>query len=291
MTITIGSFDVQPGTVKQQLLTMLLWGKPGCGKTVLAGTAPGKRLWLQFDPAGTASLTPSDDNMIVDLSGIDPKRLDVLKQGTAFEADLVKLLRNNDNIKTVIVDSLTSLGQAALTYAILSGKANKGAFKATLEDPGQSGFGVRLAIVQDFVKLALRACADYKKHCIFICHEKDARAESVNGKSMVVEITMNLGGQLNNNVGLSISELWYVEDTGKQRLIYLRNHGVKRPMRTRMFLVPPDKQTLVWEYDQATGTGDTIAKWYAAWQANGFNKLPLGAKVIDRPAEPPTTEG
>jgi hypothetical protein len=177
-----------------------------------------------------------------------------------------------------------------LSYAVLSGKANKGTFKATLEDPGQTGFGIRLAMVQDFVKLVLRACADYQKHCIFICHEKDARSETVNGKSMVVEITMNLGGQLNNNVGLCISELWYVEDTGKQRLIYLRNHGVKRPMRTRMFLLPPNKQTLVWNYDQHTGKGDTIAGWYEAWKANGFNKLPLDC-AIDRPVEPIIVEG
>jgi hypothetical protein len=260
---------------------MLLWGKPGCGKTVLASTAPPRRLWLLFDPAGTASLNPSNDDLIVDLSGIEPMRLDTLKQGGVFEADLVKLLRKDDSISTLIVDSLTTLGAMGLSYAILSGKANKGTFKATIEDPGQSGFGVRLAIILDFVQLVMRAAADFNKHVILTCHEKDAKSD----KGIVTEITMNLGGQLNNQVGLRISELWYMEDTGRERLLYLRNFGVRRPMRTRMFHLPPDKVSMKWDYNQHTGKGDTIAGWLRAWAEAGYNKLPLGAKAYTPPED------
>src|SRR5215217_7688448 len=148
----LGSVPIESNTLRRETLVMLLWGKPATGKTVLASTAPGKKLWLLFDPAGTASLSRRDDIVVADFSGYKAAQLENLKQGGIIERDLLKLLTSGD-IGTVVVDSVTSFGQMALSYAIVSGKANKGAFRATIESPGMTGYGVRTAMMLDFCQM------------------------------------------------------------------------------------------------------------------------------------------
>jgi hypothetical protein len=268
--VKLGSIEVLPTISRREILTMLLWGKPGCGKTVLAATAPGRKLWLQFDPAGTASLTRSDNILVADFSAFRSAQLEAFKQGGVMETDLAKLIRDN-GINTVVVDSLTAFGEKALHYAISSGKGNRGQFKASIEQPGQTGYGVRSAMLLDFISMVLRVCADNKAHCVLTAHDKESSDED--GK--VSEITLSLGGQGQTLIPSKISEIWHMEDTGKQRNIYVRAHGVKRPMRTRMFLPQDTATQFVLRYDQDKGTGDGITQWYEAWEAAGFNKIPL----------------
>lgn len=266
----LGSIMIEPNTTRRETLVMLLWGKPATGKTVLAATAPGRKLWLLFDPAGTASLTRRDDVSVADFSGYKAQQLENLKQGGIVERDLLRAL-NDGSIDTVVVDSVTSFGQMALSYAIQSGKANKGTFRATIESPGMTGYGVRTAMTLDFCNMVLRACLDAKKHVIFICHEQDKSDDD----GRVTEVTVALSGQTASVLPAKISELWYVEDTGKVRNIYVRNHGMRRPMRTRMFLTPEGATRFAWSYNQDKDTGGTIAQWYDAWAGAGYAKVPL----------------
>jgi hypothetical protein len=266
----LGSVAVMDNTARRETLVMLLWGKPASGKTVLASTAPGTKLWLQFDPAGTASLNKRADVKVADFSGYKPAQLENLKQGGIVERDLIRALAD-DNIHTVVVDSLTSFGQMALSYAIASGKANKGTFRASIEAPGMTGYGVRTAMMLDFAQMVLRACLDAGKHCIFICHE----AEKSGDDGKVDEITIALSGQTSMVLPAKVSEIWHIEDTGKARNIYVRNHGMRRPMRTRMFLTPTGATRFVWSYNQDDGTGGTITHWYDQWSVAGFSKVPL----------------
>jgi hypothetical protein len=270
--VKLGSTEIQSSVSRLEVLTMLLWGKPGVGKTVLAATAPGKKLWLQFDPSGTASLTRSEDILVADFSGFKPAQLASFKQGGIIEADLAKTIRENE-INTVVCDSLTSFGQMALSYAVVSGKGNRGDFKASLEQPGQTGYGVRSAMVIDFVTMVMRVCADAKVHCIFTAHDQ----ENMDKEGKITEITLSLGGQGKSVLPAKISEIWHIEDTGRARIIYVRAHGIKTPMRTRMFLAG-DKTFFVCKYDQtksANGDNNGIAQWYEAWKENGFNKTAL----------------
>jgi len=266
----LGNVTIQTSADRQELLTMLLWGKPACGKTILASTAPGKKLWLQFDPAGTASLRRSDDILVADFAAYKPAQLENFKQGGIIEKDLLKLIAEQ-SINTIVIDSLTSFGQLSLYYGISTGKANRGQFRASIEAPGQTGYGIRSAMVLDFCAMVLRVAADTKCHCIFIAHDR----ESMDDDGKLSEITLSLGGQGATVLPAKISEMWHIEDTGKQRLIYVRNHGIKRPMRTRMFSVPDGVTKFVCQYDQDKGTGAGIEQWYSAWQAAGFNRVPL----------------
>lgn len=266
----LGQTKIETTASRIELLTMLIWGKPACGKTVLAATSPGKKLWLQFDPAGTASLDRSDDILVADFSATKAAQLENFKQGGIIESDLLKEIKA-EGINTIVVDSLTSFGQLALNYGIVSGKASIGKFRASIEAPGQTGYGIRSAMLLDFCTMILRVCADTKCHCIFIAHDKESMDED--GKT--TEITMSLGGQGQNIIPAKISEIWHMEDTGRQRLLYVRAHGVKRPMRTRMFVVPENRTSFKLSYNQFTGEGDGINTWYTQWKEAGFNKIVL----------------
>lgn len=264
----LGSLEVSPITAREELLTALVWGKAGTGKTVLASTMPGKKLWLQFDPNGTASLKRRDDVFVADFSAYKAAKLADFKQGGVIESDLLKLIKEG-GFNSVVADSLTHFGQLALHYGIVSGKASVGRFVASIEAPGQTGYGVRSALMLDFCTMLLRVCADSRAHCMFTAHEQ----ETVNEDGSVTEITMNLGGQGKNIIPAKISEIWHMEDTGKERKLYVRAHGVKRPMRTRMFTVPEGQTSFVFKYNQETGNGQGIEDWYAAWKAAGFDKI------------------
>lgn len=266
----LGSITVETSASRVELFTALIWGKPACGKTVLAATAPGRKLWLQFDPAGTASLQRSEDILVADFSASAPARLENFKQGGIIEKDLHKLLKE-ERITTVVVDSLTSFGQLALYYAIQSGKASGKTFKASIELPGMTGYGIRSAMMLDFCTMVLRVAADNNCHCIFIAHDK----EGFNDDGVIDEITVALGGQSATVLPAKISEIWHMEDTGRERKLYVRNFGIKKPMRTRMFTVPDGTTSFVVRYNQDKGEGDGIGTWYEQWRAAGFNKIPL----------------
>jgi hypothetical protein len=138
MDMKLGGMPVQPLDTRTERLSMLLWGKSGCGKTVLASTAPGDLLWINFDPDGVASLKRSNSIMAVDMANIGHDKVPSFKSGDTVEAQLRTLLTQHTNLATVVIDSVTSFSQLALTHAILSGKANGGQFKASMETPGKT---------------------------------------------------------------------------------------------------------------------------------------------------------
>ena len=68
---------------------------------------------------------------------------------------------------------------------------------------------------------------------IFITHEDDSGVRDKEGN--LLHITMLLGGKLSGQVGLQISEVWFMSDDGKQRKIAVRPCRTRKPMKTRMF--------------------------------------------------------
>jgi hypothetical protein len=66
-----------------------------------------------------------------------------------------------------------------------------------------------------------------------------------------------------------------MDDDGKKRTVFVRNHGMHRPMRTRMFLTPDGLNKFTFTYDQDKQTGLGISDYYDAWKASGFKKINL----------------
>ena len=266
----LGGLPVQALDTRQERLSMLLWGRSGCGKTVLASTAPGDMLWLNFDPDGVASIKKSNRVMAVDMANMGHDKIPSFKSGESMEAQLRTLLTQQPTLATVVIDSVTSFAQLALTHAVVSGKANGGNFKASMETPGMQGYGIRNRLVLDAINMLLRVTGALQRNIIFICHEDAPKTDS---QGTITSITLLLGGSLPEEVPLKISEVWHLLDSDGKRTIGIRPYAMRSPMRTRMFRHEGRVTTFPLLYDQETGRGDGIDTWFSKWRENGFDKI------------------
>lgn len=273
--LKLGGVPIQPLATRVERLSMLLWGKAGCGKTVLASTAPGRKLWLNFDPDGVASLKRTDSIEVVDMANMGHDKIPAFKSGDTIEAQLRTILTQGGTFDTIVIDSVTSLAQLALTHAVVSGKANGGQFKASMETPGMAGYGIRNRLVLDAINMFLRVTGALGKNIVFICHEDTPKT---NAQGEIVSITVLLGGSLPEEVPLKISEVWHLADNDGRRVIGIRPYAQRAPMRTRMFRHEGKVTNFPFVYDQQTGKGDGIDTWFKMWEATGFDKIAVPAK-------------
>jgi len=231
---------------------MLLWGTAGCGKTTLAATAPGKKLWINFDPRGTTSLQGRDDILILDLAEERPEVVTRFRQEDPF--GLTKFIAEHE-IDTVVFDSTTNFADLATKYAVTQVKG------ASIERPSLQGYGFRNAYMLQAVKNLLRLTGRLNKHMIFIAHE-DVPEKTEEGT--VLYITLMLGGKLPEQVPLDLSEVWWISEVNGKRNIAIRPCRMRKPMKTRMFKTDGEPEFL-WKYNPDTQVGDTIDKWYQDW--------------------------
>lgn len=256
---TVGGLD----TINLRI-ALLLWGAAGCGKTTLASTAPGNKLWIQFDPDGVVSLSGRDDVLVLDLSAEHHLSL-VAKLKGDDPYGIEKALRDRPDIETVVLDSATALAAIATDNAVSEVKS------ATYENPGLKGYGHRNAVVLRVLTVFMRLTKRLNKHLIIISHEDTA---DKNEDGTVNFITLALGGKMVNQVGLQINEIWWMSDTGKERRIAVRPIRQRTPMKTRMFNASSSSE-FVWRYDATTWKGDGIKEWFEAWKEGSGSKLPL----------------
>lgn len=247
---------------------MLLWGGAGGGKTSLACTAPGRKLLVNFDPDGDASVAGWDNVDVVDLSS---ESYDIVTEAKHTN-DPFGLSRIIEQYNTVIFDSLTNFAYKAL----LQGVYKFGNKNISIERPGLQSYGVRNALTLQLVKNALALTKRFGKHCIFTAHENTPEK---NEDGVVIQITVALGGQLPDQTALDFSEVWNVNDPGKGRArrILIRPARQRRPCKTRMFKTDGEPE-FEWDYDINKREGDTIAEWYDLWKANG-SKIALPGSI------------
>lgn len=283
-SLKIGGRDIAIATpeTEDRMLTMLLWGQSGCGKTQLAETAPGAKLWLMFDPDGEAALkidSPRGRNHFVRL--YEEKDDVVLQFKSTNPLGLEAWLTEHPEVETIVFDSLTTFSEMALTHGVSEAKKTPKGRTSTLEDPGYSGYGHKKTYVMLAYTNVLRLAKRMRRHVVFICHED--RPET-NDKGEFVGINPMLGSSLVVEVPVKISEIWHVTDMGNAltgpnkgkpvHRIAIRPSRGRSPMRTRMFETSKDVE-FDNTYNAETGTGDGIAEYYARWRDSGFEKLPL----------------
>jgi hypothetical protein len=265
--LMLGGVEVKPVSEASDRLSMLIWGPSGAGKSTIAATAPGKKLWLQFDSLGTASLIDRDDIIFADYSAMKPELL-MAKFKTDEALGLAKFITEHD-IDTVVVDSVTPYSQTAMESYV--GKERN----STIEKPGISTYGARNALTLRMIQAVMRETARAGANVIFIAHEA---APEKNDDGAVLYVTMMLGGQLPNQVALQISEVWYMyENSQNKRMIAVRPVRGYKPMKTRMFNVSNGVE-FHWNYDvDKPDPKYTIEHWYNTWRETG-GKIPLPAK-------------
>ena len=270
MEIKLGNATAGSPDISNKRISLILWGRAGTFKTTLASTAPGRKLWINFDPDGPNSLVGRNevhsDVQVLDLSGEHENIVTKFRDRVPTE-----ISSHWEDVDTVVVDSLTTFGDMALKHGVTVAQGTTKGRGATLEEPGYGGYGNKYTWMNLLVMNLLRETKRAGKHIVFIAHE-DRIEKDTQGNPLYISIL--LGSSLIEQVPINLSECWHVEDTGKERRIQVRNHGLFRPMKSRMFKTDKESQFL-WKFDAYAWKGDGIDTWYKAWEANGGKKIEL----------------
>lgn len=277
MEIELGNFKITNAEDSPSRLAMLIWGDAGCGKTTLAATAPGKKLWILFDDEGLSSVVGlrkqhegretalNNEILVLDLSHERNNIIDKFKRDDGL--GLGKILEDDSiGIDTVVVDSVTRLSQMALEHSVASG-IHKGAL---IERVSPGAYGGRNALMLRMFVDIMNVTGKYNKNVIFISHEA---APSTNDDGAVTSITMMLGGQLPQLTTQKLGEVWYMKDTAKGRKLFLRPYQYYRPMKSRMFDLSGPSE-IEWKYDiDNPDPKFEVATWYKEWKDGGGKKI------------------
>lgn len=261
LNIKIGGVDATPVGNIQKRISLMLWGAPGVGKTMLASTAPGKKLWLLFDPNGADSLefSPEKDSCtVVDLS---KQSHSITLQGCMENPFGIEQYLKNDTFDTVVFDSATVYLDLCLKQAVSTTK------NATVDVPTQAGYSRRNSLMKQTLNNLIKLTNKYNKHIIIIGHEDNGQMDDLGN---LIKQSVMIGGSSNTAVCITLSEIWYMSQLAGKRKIHFAPFGVKTPIKTRM--IDTNKTKFVeWNYDLETG-GVGIKDWFEMWK-NSANKI------------------
>ena len=265
ISLTMGKVNLTTPKTQIKRIAGIIWGPSGAGKTTLAATAPKPILWVNFDPDGTSSLEDQDGIHIADFSTSNPNVVATFKHENA--GGIKNLLESEDapDFKTVVFDSITTFNEIALRYGVTEVKG------ATMEMPTLQGYGRRNSYTMQAIMSVIRATGTYNKHVIFVAHEDAPSKDEMTGAMMV---SILVGGKMQSEIPIKLSEVWHLEDPGKSRKLTIRSSRMKRPMKSRMFLQNAGHE-FTWNFDAETWEGDGISDWYQKWVDGGGKKLPL----------------
>lgn len=262
----IQGIEVKPVTDITPQINMLLWGQSGAGKTTLACTMPGKKLLLCSDPNGANSVASREDVMLYDISDLPYSQGKQLMDRDPFGLDG---LIQETGCDSVIFDSLTTLGDLAVNYGI-SEHSEKGWDGGSIIKPHRDAYGARLNLVNRLCINVLKICKRHEKHVCFTAHEATPDKDK---EGVVQSISLLLGGQLPNSLGVQFSEIWALYDLpGNKKMIGIRACRMRAPMKSRMFDVSKHAEFL-WDFDPLEQSGETIAEWHEQWLASDKRKL------------------
>lgn len=267
--IKLGGVEVLTPQERRKRLSLLLWGKSGSGKTTLAATAPGRKLWINFDPDGTDVLTSRDDIEVLDFAPKPDRVVEQFKEDDPLR--ITRYLEQNPAVETIVFDSLTTFGNKALSHGIMVAKTTKKGKYTTIEDPGFAGYGNKNTWTRLAIAKILKATGTVQRNIIFIAHEDKPVFDR---EGNVVSISIMLGSALNEQVPIEFGEVWNLSDTGKERRIAIRNCRMRAPVKSRMFLTNGEPE-FKWTYDSIEDEGEGITDWYKKWMNNNGKKIEL----------------
>lgn len=140
-----------------------------------------------------------------------------------------------------------------------------------MEMPTLQGYGRRNSYTMQGIMSVIRATGTLNKHCIFVAHENTPDKDELTGAMMV---SILVGGKMQSEIPIKLSEVWHLEDTGKDRKITIRSSRLRKPMKSRMFIASGDSD-FTWKFNPESWVGEGIADWYSKWEDNDGKKINL----------------
>lgn len=214
----------------------LIYGPPGCGKTVLASTFPPPFRWLDADnglksirwayATGRTALTKLEDLVAYRpteaLDGMYPnfpKALDLACDMIAHWFSPGEVEKWN----TLVIDSATELNAWAIYKGLhLNGQyptKNKPLSKSdevneqakamlvTGEQDYKSAMGLFMGVITD-IRID---CAKFNKNLVLLCHEWKDFEETDNGGQRLIACAPLLIGQLRTRIAKDFDDIWYMQ--------------------------------------------------------------------------------
>ena len=172
---------------------------------------------------------------------------------------------DNPEIKTVVFDSITSFNEMSLKHGITEVRG------ASMEMPTLQGYGRRNSYTMQGIMSVIRATGALNKHCIFIAHEDMPQKDELTGAVMV---SILVGGKMQSEIPIKLSEVWHLQDTGKKRIITIRSSRLRKPMKSRMF-IGSEESEFTWNFNPESWEGEGIETWYNNWVKNDGKKIEL----------------
>ena len=259
--------DVQENAEIKTRMVGVLWGDAKVGKTTYAMSLPGKKLLINFDPDGYLSVANRSDFDLIDLS-----EMTALEAGNQAEKLGAYIVDNKDKYQSVVLDSLTTLVEMSLNYAIQKGVGKSSGFTPSILTPGLSAYGGRNNIFNDVISRVLRATSLANMHVFMIAHNADALVDE---KGNQISQTIMLPDKTRNMTALKSSEIWHINQTRSGRTIYVKPFGIKAPMGSR--IINTDKlSSFVLNYDPSVPDADqphALANIYQTWIDGDKQKL------------------
>lgn len=250
---SLGRFTLTTVEEEPEYLKILIYGEPGVGKTVLAGSA-----------SEVADMSPvlyiDIEGGTMPLSVMYPKIVKNKEQITGIKQieDLYNELRfMNHPYQTVVIDSLSELQK--ISMASIMADVVKADRSRDPDVPSQREWGKNIEQVRRIV----RYYRDLPMHVIMISHDKEIE----NDKRAVTKQTVSMPGKLAKEIPgfFSTVAFMYVQQVrGKpRRMLQTRQSGVvvakDRTCRLPAFITDPTMEKL-WSYVSgevaATASGD-----------------------------------
>jgi len=220
--ITLGNIELTTPKTQPRRMSTIIWGPSGAGKTTLAATAPRPILWVNFDPDGTSSLMDQKEILIADFANEKANIVEKFKNESC--AGLRDMLETSD-VKTIVFDSITSFNEMALKQGVALTNG------ASMEAPTLQGYMKRNSFTMQGVMNVIKLTASKNINLIFIAHEDAPQKDEITGQMLV---SILVGGKLQSEIPIKLSEVWHLEDDGKKRKITIRANRLKKPMKSRI---------------------------------------------------------
>lgn len=281
--LMLGSVPITAGSETPSRAAILIWGDSGVGKTTLAATGRGKKLWLSCGDNEHVPVQKRKDVLVAKL--YDLSLDEFFRQGDSENPfGLDQVLAKQTDIETVVFDSVTACAYLGLHKAIADkvGASKKDNFVPTTMVPGISAYGGRNGLTIRVLQGLLRVTAKHNVDFICTAHEDDPSFVG-GGKEIIDHIGVMLGGKIVNSVTWRLSEIWYMSKDKDRRRIAFRPTRLRKPMKTRMFI---DNKAPEFYIDYDANQPDnakgqmTIAGWVEEWLEGNGEKIPIPVSKV-----------